>query len=1078
MKSTKNLLFSLIIALCCLCFALGIGLTMSTAKASVVKTIGSKDVSSFRMEYGASVRFRADDAEYKKGIRFTATLDDGQYESLQELDGVKYGVIIVPKDIVASVGALTVENLFGGSAKYCLDNVETCSCGKQHVANVSYTALADENANDGVKNLRGSLVDIKDENLTREFIGMAYISYNGEYVLAENAFDKTGENASVDNNTRSMAYVAQLAIEDGEDDESQTLYNSYVKKLESNQYAYTVNHFLPTGESTYDTVVERAGGTINTKVNAQHILKTNVDNVQSYSAYRMYEIDTTKGNTSGTLYANGKTVLNVYYKPIDTSLNGTIVNDTKYFLMGANNTTAAVEAGITTAWHDSIELGGQTKQEVVQITTTKVDAWLAGEIRFTLKQSEFEKAVANDWAYIKIRMYIDADSTLSKINLCSWDTEIVKDVNLREWVDVVIPLSALNQTTRTYVTTGQQTKTVFYEYSKFGRYGVDSGSASLLCTNSIKTGLNLADNSVTYYIDDISWGIDTTAPEISISGISSQMQEGEFNANNLTISITDDLTVKSTLDAYATKKLYKVVDSERTEITLTDGIAELTAGDYVFVVTADDRIYSDVKGNEAIKEVEFTVVEASPSLNKTISSDTTKYLIGAQKGQTGVTAQYHETISSLGGETKNGVVEIKTTEANAWLAGQFSLALDEEEFNTVYTEDWTYIKMHMYIAAEPSKINLATWDNPIIYDVETNKWVDVIVPLAKLNTGRSWAVSGGPKTRTEFLSSMSSNYGKATSTKGFLCTTSVKTGIGLTSTDVTYYIDDISWGKDEVAPTITVGAIASEMFVGEFTEPTVTVSDNIALNDGNNGIADIITKKLYKVEGDQRTEITLTSGKANLELGDYVYVVTADDRVYTDVAGNVATKEVEFSVVEKQDVVVRFNSAESANWVQSNTTKTYLVEPTSEYVASAADVSGLNANGLTLEGGAVAYSCSVEAATNVQYGAWIKFDLDDETLAQVADATAVTIRMAVSVSERSQWWAGVQLLDGATNGTKVATFDDNTWIDVTLTTSNMSKSLISYFDGTNSAFWLSSNTLAKNCVATYYINSITFDVTP
>ena len=154
----KTNLVKVLAALMVSAAATGAGVASVTASAQT-KSLGGVDVSSFRMEYGASVRFNADDG--KNGIRFKATLSDTAYaalEKLEETDGtfVNYGVIIVPADLY-SASDLTVENIFGTS-KYCLEDSKECSCAKTHLASVKYEALADDKATDGVKNLRGSWI--------------------------------------------------------------------------------------------------------------------------------------------------------------------------------------------------------------------------------------------------------------------------------------------------------------------------------------------------------------------------------------------------------------------------------------------------------------------------------------------------------------------------------------------------------------------------------------------------------------------------------------------------------------------------------------------------------------------------------------------------------------------------------------------------------------------------------------------------------------------------------------------------------------------------------------------------------
>ncbi len=792
----KNKLFGLLAVIGCAALTAGFGLQV-TANAEE-KKLGGVDVSSFRMAYGAGVRFNPNATEEKTGIRFIANLSDSAYESLQALDGdVTYGMVIVPADIVKN-NPLTLENLFGVNsavATYCFEDPkeegeeEGCTCTKQHIASVQYTSLAEGEKGDGLKDLRGSLVDIKEDNFTREFIGMAYMEYNGTYVLADNAYGENDKISDVKNNTRSMAYVAQLAIEDNQDDSENTLYNTYLKDLaETYEFAYTVNHYLPDENGEYgDPVTETAWGTLNEEVDAKHILNSEVEDADSYKAYKLYEIDSTQGNSTSLVYANGKTVLNAYYVPMDTTFP-IVVNNSDWYLMGAQKNLT----GATTTWHDSVTLNNVTKENVVQITTTVADEYTAGKFRIALSGKGYEKAKANDFSYIKLHMYIDCDNTVNTFNFLSKNTTVASGIATRQWVDVIIPLAKLNQANTELTLNGDYTKANFETYNAFGKYGYDGGNNDFLKTNSIQTDIStITDYNVTYYIDEVSWGIDINAPEITVSGL------------------------------------------------------------------------------------------------------------------------------------------------------------------------------------------------------------------------------------------------------------------------------------------------ASEMFEGTFTEPTVSVTDDMALQSR---LDSTVVKTLYKIDGETRTEVTLTDGTADLTKGSYVYVVTADDRIYDDVVGNVATEEVEFEVVERQDVVITFDSSEDVSYFAPKADKVGSYNFTTEYLdATALESEGLNSGDVTPVGGAIKISTGAEGSNN--WGAWLKLLLGTDEIASVSDATKITFRMYMQIGTYTSWPNTsidyeIDILDGGTRGTHIAGCNRNVWMDVTVDVASLAESYTSYLDGTNVLFWLGSTTLGSGSSVTYYINSITFDVTP
>ena len=632
---TKNKILGLLAGIACVTLGAGVG-TSVMASANTDMTIGNgTSAASFRMDYGASVRFNKEDTtDDKIGIRFSATLNKNQYTELEKLEGVNYGMIIVPQDIAAT-NPLTKANLFGDAATYCLktpksvDAENGCDCPKQHAASVEYPTLAAVKGNDTVMQLRGSLVDIKAGNLNREFVGLGYIEYGNEYVLAQPAYEEnTTENPDVKNNTRSMAHVAQLAIEDGQDDENNTLYNAYLKGfIDSNtQFKYTVNHYLP-GETadTYEVKTETLYAALGEEVSATHVKEGNVADVDG-SAYRLHEI-TSKGNPSGKVYASGRTVLNAYYAPIDTTLDIIKEDQLDFFLIGSNNgwvrgsadldgddvleplpaSTASYLATTAEEEVDEVKLSGDNERKsVVKIVTDHADNYYAGAFRLPMGREGWLKAKENDFAYIKLHMYIDCDNTLKKLTFRSWEKDVVSNVETHKWVDVIVPLAKLNNNRTRFNTskTEELTKAQFLTNAE-NILGWNSSGTEFLSTWDINVKKGLTTTKVTYYIDEVSWGIDTKAPTIQVDGLAEKMYEGTFTEP--TITVTDDMALQSRLDSTVETKLYKKDGDVRTEVTLVDNAATLTEGTYEYVVTADDRIYKDEIGNVATETRTFTV---------------------------------------------------------------------------------------------------------------------------------------------------------------------------------------------------------------------------------------------------------------------------------------------------------------------------------------------------------------------------------------------------------------------------------------------------------------------------------------
>lgn len=811
----KNKLISLLASIGCVALSAGVGAQFTMAQAEG-KTIGNVDVSSFRMSYGAEMRFDPNNTEDPIGIRFSATLADKAYEDLEKLDGVNYGMVIVPADIVKNK-PLTEENLFGQDALYCFEDpkqgeeTEGCTCSKQHVASVEYAVLSNAKKDDGVRNLRGSLVNILPANLTREYVGLGYIEYNGAYVLADYAYGENDQVSDIKNNTRSVTYVAQRAIDNNQDDADETLKETFVDTQSGKQFKYTVNHYLPKEEGGYTTVTETLGGTLGAEVTATHITKGNL--AADYKAYKLYNMSA-QGNTKDVLYANGRTTLNCYYEKMDTT-------------------------------------------------------WL----------------------------------------------------------------------------------------------------------NCDPTELSNVDNQYTYL-------------------------------------------------EYA------------------------------------NRNDPNTKEMETYESFE------------------------------------------IGGETRQGVTMIKIGgENNGYYSGYLNLALPLAA-SDAGSMIWDYIKVSLAVVVENGETNLKMGSfNKSVGTIEAGKWQELYISKSELNQYSTAVISNNPamESSEEFYLKFANTYNRW-STTGFLNCFSVTNGYnaetGTTSgsdnvdeskghTDtVTYYIDKIEWGVDTQGPDITVTGVGEEMFEGTFTEPTVTVTDDYTLVQSEiaKGVKRNmpVTKTLYKVDGETRTPIEFTDGKVDLTKGDYVYVVTADDSAIEGEVGNVSVVEKYFEVVEKQDVVITFDSSDDTKYFSANTAKTYDFT-TSYLTADELAAEGLNAGAIDLEGGAIKIATGTEG-TNA-WGAWLKLNLSSDEIALVSDATTITFRMYVHVGDYTNWpnttvGCEVDLLDGGQGSAHLAGSDKDAWNDVTVTVADLKKALTTYLDGTNCLFWVGSTTVKGGSTVTYYINSITFDVTP
>ena len=334
----------------------------------MVIRVGFED---FVMEEGASVRATGDEVN---GLRFSAEMSNETYQSLLAQDA-EFGMIIIPRDYITDGYELTVSNLFGANAKYS----ETATAGVNQA--VRKMLLLDElnpydYDKDGKYEVRGAITDILINNLTREFVGIAYVKLGNEYILANYFADE------MDNNARSIYYVAQKAI-DANDHASavQTKYidafDEYVKG-EGKTYnrTYTVNYITTVnGKSTVET--ETVTAPLNSEIN---LTAKEISGFTISSASKI----------NSKVYANKENVFNFYY----TVVGAPIFDSVAWYhpeLDGSNNydnthndTVAQTmkEAGFTTVVLGGGDYGVKLNSEAnIAVTRTIIDMFYRNGIK-------------------------------------------------------------------------------------------------------------------------------------------------------------------------------------------------------------------------------------------------------------------------------------------------------------------------------------------------------------------------------------------------------------------------------------------------------------------------------------------------------------------------------------------------------------------------------------------------------------------------------------------------------------------------------------------------------------------------
>lgn len=330
--------------------------------------IGFED---FVMIEGASVRITKDDIN---GLRFGAEMSAKTYESLKA-QNAEFGMVIVPRDYITEGYELTAANLFGANAKYSA--TATAGAGQTVRKMLLLQDLTPSDSNkDGKYEVCGAITDILTNNLTREFVGLAYVKLGTQYTMASYYAD------DIENNARSIYYVSQKAIE-GEDNASAIqekyidAFEAYVKDLGATyNREYTINYITTiNGKSTVET--ETVVAPLNSEINLT---------AKEISGFKI----TSASKITSKVYANKDNVFNFYY-----TVEGAPVFDSVAWyhpeLDGSNNydnthndTVAQTmkEAGFTTVVLGGGDYGVKLNSDAnIAVTRTIIDMFYRNGIK-------------------------------------------------------------------------------------------------------------------------------------------------------------------------------------------------------------------------------------------------------------------------------------------------------------------------------------------------------------------------------------------------------------------------------------------------------------------------------------------------------------------------------------------------------------------------------------------------------------------------------------------------------------------------------------------------------------------------
>lgn len=311
------------------------------------------------LEDGASVRFGA----VGNGLRFTMQIKASEFD-----ETATYGILIAPEDGYT----LSEENVFGTNAIYNWavkgedgNWTYTPETGKIQIVNLITEGFNDDvalvdGAEVAVKEFYGSLVNLNELNIAKEFRAVGYIRTG-----TEGNYDYTLVGDS--DNVRSMAYVAQLAIEDTTDTaptaaQKTQLQTMYVDKVTNNPASYTQEYYLQQANGEYVKIDE-----LTETLNEYNGVATTIADPVAFVGKDIsgYEQVSGKGKLSGNVYANDKLVLKAYYNAVEETQDLGLIDVTQ--------TQSVSVAELTGATKKLYKVYGETLVEVADITEDALD---------------------------------------------------------------------------------------------------------------------------------------------------------------------------------------------------------------------------------------------------------------------------------------------------------------------------------------------------------------------------------------------------------------------------------------------------------------------------------------------------------------------------------------------------------------------------------------------------------------------------------------------------------------------------------------------------------------------------------
>ncbi len=328
--SKKNKLVVILVALLSLSVLFGsVNLFKGNADqtAYTVEQVTNAESGTFKMAGGAYIRNNDQDA-VTSGLKYALTLSEDQYNGLKQsvangvYESVEFGVFILPKaynDVYAVRDYAFASDANENAPKYnwAIKNEEgewvyTPETGKARIFNLTGDAMVyDEQL--GVMAFYGVITNVLPENMGKEMLAVGYLAYT---VNGETNYLFTAQKDEI-NNVRTMAYVAQKAIDAGATNAT-WLTSTYIQPVvdAKTKYTYVTEYYF---ENSSGKFVLDESKTITASAILGNTVKSNTATLEKTFDGYYYDANNENNVSSAKIVAlNNATVLKRYYVPVQT----------------------------------------------------------------------------------------------------------------------------------------------------------------------------------------------------------------------------------------------------------------------------------------------------------------------------------------------------------------------------------------------------------------------------------------------------------------------------------------------------------------------------------------------------------------------------------------------------------------------------------------------------------------------------------------------------------------------------------------------------------------------------------------